>query len=110
MLTKRAFIFEINQYKHRIMCLASESSNALSMSIKGLVSLAGLLLQHGLKYVMFHHFQSDRLEGEFGVFRQLNGGNYYMSADHICNALKLQRIKLFSRIDVFDNVWHTESN
>ena len=92
------------------MCLTSETSNALSMSIKGLVSLAGLLLQHGLKYVMFRHFQSDRLEGEFGVFRQLNGGNYYMSADHVCNALKLQRIKLFSRIDVFDIAWHTESN
>ena len=39
-----------------------------------------------------------------GVFRQLNGSNYYMSADHACNALKLQRIKLFSRIDLFDTV------
>ena len=103
-------VTKTTQYKHRIMCLTSETSNALSMSINGLVSLAGLLLQHGLEYVMFRHFQSDRLEGEFGVFRQLNGGNYHMSVDHVCNALKLQRIKLFSRIDVLDTVWHTESN
>ena len=92
------------------MCLTSDTSSALVVTIRGLVSLAGELLQHrDLKYVIFRDYQSDRLEGEFGAFRQLNGGNYYMSADHVCNALKLQRIKLFSKIDVIDTVWHSES-
>ena len=59
---------------------------------------------------MFRNFQSDRLEGEFGVFRQLNGGNYYMLADRVCTALKFQRIKLFTKIDVMNHVWHAESN
>ena len=33
-----------------------------------------------------------------------------MSADHVCNALKLQRIKLFTKINVMDHVCHAESN
>ena len=41
----------------------------------------------------------ERLEGEFGIFRGLNGRNYYMSVEHCQNGLKLQRIKLFSRRD-----------
>lgn len=97
------------EYKHRVMCLTSDTSNGLSITIRGMVSLAKeLLMHHNLKYVMFRMYQSDRLEGEFGAFRQLNGGNYYMSADHVHNALKLQRIKLFAKIDTLDIVWHTE--
>ena len=81
------------------------------MTIRGLVSLGSQLLANSeMKYIMFRNFQSGRLEGEFGVFRQLNDGNYYMSAGNVCNALRLQRIKLFTKIDVMDHVWHAESN
>lgn len=41
----------------------------------------------------------ERLEGEFGIFRGSTGGDYYMSGDQVQNALKIQRIKLFSRLE-----------
>ena len=41
----------------------------------------------------------ERLEGEFGTFRGSPGGDYYMSGGQVQNALKLQRIKLFSRLE-----------
>ena len=59
---------------------------------------------------MTGEYQSDRLEGEFGIYRQLNGGNYYMSVEHVQNALKLQRIKLFSRLQCFEKLNHTEDD
>ena len=59
---------------------------------------------------MTGEYQSDRLEGEFGIYRQLNGGNYYMSAEHVQNCLKLQRIKLFSKLECFENMEHTEES
>ena len=45
----------------------------------------------------------------FGVLRQSNGGNYYMGTEQVCNALKLQRIKLFSKIDTLESIWHTDN-
>ena len=30
-----------------------------------------------------------------------------MGTDQICNALKLQRIKLFSKIDTLETIWHS---
>ena len=97
------------QYKHRVMCFTADTSSALNLTLQGLVSLAQKLLQSGQSYVMFKDSQSDRLEGEFGVLRQCNGGNYYMGVDQTYNALKLQRIKLFSKIDAIETVWHSES-
>ena len=95
-------------YKHRVMCLTADTSNALNIALTGLVSLAQKLLNKcGLPYVLFKNFQSDRLEGEFGVLRQADGGNYYMGTDQVCNALKLQRIKLFSKIDTLETTWHS---
>ena len=59
---------------------------------------------------MTGNFQSDRLEGEVGIYRQLNDGNYYISAEHVQNCLKLQRIKLFSRLNYFVKLDHTENS
>ena len=50
--------------------------------------------------------QSDRLEAEFGIYSQLNGGNFYMSSEQINNCLKLQRIKLFDRLGISETVVH----
>ena len=37
-------------------------------------------------------FQSDRLDGEFGIYRQSTNGCYYISLEQITNSLALQRL------------------
>ena len=83
------------KYTHRVMSLTADTSKALVITLRGLESLVKYLLSKNIKYIMLGDMQSDRIEGEFGAYRQLNGGNYYMSADHVQNALKLHRTKLF---------------
>ena len=101
---------ESSKYPGRVMCLTSQSSNALSVTIRGVVEATKTLLQKGLDYVLTGDINDERLEGEFGIFRGLNGGNYYMSAEHCQNALKLQRIKLFSRLEKDVFLEHTEND
>lgn len=92
------------------MYLTSQTSQALSLTLRGIVEVSKTLLRNGVDYVMTGDLNDERLEGEFGIFRGLNGGDYYMSGDQVQNALKLQRLKLFSLLegDVF--IEHTESN
>ena len=33
----------------------------------------------GFDYVLLREFQSDRIEGEFGIYRQSTGGNMFSS-------------------------------
>ena len=67
---------------------------------EGLIALIKLLLSKGFKYVLPGTFQSDRLEGEFGVYRQSAGGCYYISLQQIMNSLSLQRLKLFDKLEI----------
>ena len=39
-----------------------------------------MILGKSFKYVMTGEYQSDRLEGEFGIYRQLNGGRNILAA------------------------------
>ena len=94
---------------HRVMSLTADTSKVLVITLRGLESLVKYLLSKDIKYIMLGDMQSDRIEGELGAYRQLNGGNYYMSADHVENALKLHRIKLFSSLEVDDIVWHSQN-
>ena len=45
-------------------------------------------------------FQSNRLEADFGIYRQSSGGNYWISVEQIVSSMQLQRIKLFSRLSM----------
>ena len=38
-------------------------------------------------------------EGEFGIYREKAGGNYYISIDQVLNGLRVQRLKLFKKLD-----------
>ena len=58
----------------RVMCLTTDTSNALHLTLNGLVSLIKFLLKNGFSYVLPGNFQSDRLEGESGIYRQSAGG------------------------------------
>ena len=52
-----------------------------------------------MKYVLTGHIQSDRLEAEFGIYRQQSGGNYNISVQQVINSLRVQRIDLFNKLD-----------
>ena len=84
----------------RVKGLTSERANALHRTLVGIVDLIRTLLNQGYAYVLSGKLSSDRIEGEFGICRQSSGGNYLISADQVFNTLELQRIKLFSKLDI----------
>ena len=84
----------------RIRALTSDTANALHVSLNGLVELTTTLLERGMKYVCIGKLQSDNHEGEFGVFRQLSGGNYLISVEQVTSSLSLRRIKLYHKLNL----------
>ena len=94
----------LSPYSGRVMCLATDTSKALFCTLIGLVSLIKLLLLDGFSYVLAGNFQSDRLEGEFGIYRQSSGGCYYISMQQVMNSLSLQRLKLYHKLDITQSV------
>ena len=66
-------------YSDCVMCLTSDTGNALNRTLTGLLSLIKQFLNHGFSYVLPGNFQSDRLEKEFRIYRQSSGGWYYIS-------------------------------
>ena len=57
-------------------------------------------MRKNFSYVLLGHFQSDRIEGEFGVFRQSSVGNYYISYEQVLSSLTLRRLKLFDHLNL----------
>ena len=83
----------------RVMGLTCDTGNALHVTLNGLAALIPELLTK-MRYVLTAELQSDRLEGEFGIYRQSSGGNYHISALQVFNGLSFQRLKLFYKLDV----------
>ena len=96
----------LSPYSGRVMCLTTDTSKALFRTLIGLVFLIKLLLLDGFSYVLARNYQSDRLEGEFGIYRQFSGGffYYYISMQQIMNSLSLQRLKLYHKLDITQSV------
>ena len=84
----------------RRMVLSGETSNALHITLNGMISVCKELLEFGFKYVLPGIIQSDRIEKEFSIYRQGSGGNYLISVEEILNTLNLERLKLFSKLDI----------
>ena len=82
----------------RMKMLTVDTSEALALTLRGLVDLSKQLLTKGIQYITLGEFQSDRIEGEFGVWRQNAGSNYFISVDQVLSGLGLQRLKLFQRL------------
>ena len=83
----------------RVKSLTSDTSNALHLTLNGFCKLIPLLLNH-FSYVLPGKLQSDRIEGEFGIYRQQAGGNYHISVAEVYSGLHLQRLKLFSQLEI----------
>ena len=63
----------------RMHSLTADTSNVLHQTLAGLVALIKYKLDVGFKYVLPGKDQSDRIEAEFGIYRQSSGGNYCRS-------------------------------
>ena len=86
---------------YRVNGLTQETSNALHVTLLGMVDLIKTLLSlNHQKYVLPGKIQSDRIEAEFGKYRQSSDGNYMISTEQVFNSLRLQRLKLFSKLDI----------
>ena len=82
------------------MYLTVNTSEALFITLNEISSLIKLLLSKGFSYVLPGSYHSDRLEDEYGIFRQSAGGCYYLSFQQIVNSLALQRLKLFDQLEI----------
>ena len=84
--------------------LKKKYDNMLIQTTRGIIHLCSYLLQTGLKYVLFREIQSDRIEGEFAVYRQSSGANSYMSSVDVTSAIR-RRLTRFaaSFLESLDN-------
>ena len=94
----------------RVTGLTSDTSNALHLTLLGMCSIVNKLLSKGMKFVLTGHIQSDRLEAEFGIYRQQSGGNYNISVQQVINSLRVQRIDLFNQLDAKGSNVHLANN
>ena len=85
---------------HRVKCLTSDTANALHQTLHAIVDITKNLLRAGHPYVLPGKIQSDRLEGEFGIFRGGSGGNYYIAYEQVLYSLSLQRLKLYDKLEI----------
>lgn len=56
------------------------------------------LLNNACLYVLFIEFQGDPTEEEFGIYQQQSGENFYISVDQVLPSLRLQHLKLFTKL------------
>ena len=70
-LEKMASMFEkmdptLSKYPGRVMCLTSQTSDALSRTIRGVIAVIKTLLQNGIDYVLTEDINDERLKGSLG--------------------------------------------
>ena len=59
-----------------------------------------LIRDKEFKYVLLGTFQSDPIEGDYGVFRGDSGGNMYIALEQILSSMTLRLIKLFDKLNM----------
>lgn len=77
------------QGKKRVKCFTHDTKKALVHTMEGLMAVCAYLIEHAqFDYVVLRELQSDRLEGEFGVYRQSTGANNFMTCGDVFIANK----------------------
>ena len=98
-------------YTHRVRSLTDDTSNALFLTLTGIVHMTKMFLEKfHIDYVLLGQFQSDPIEGAYGGFRQGSGGNYHISYEQIISSMTLQRLKLFDTLDMPYSNEHTQDS
>jgi hypothetical protein len=83
---------------NRRKSLTAETKAAFIQTLNGLCSLTRRLLGEGYTEILLGIFQSDDLEGEFGVYRQLWGGCYFIAVEQVLASASFRRLKLYESI------------
>ena len=87
--------------KVRKTTLTKETRSSLIQTLDGIVDLSETLLQdQNVEYILLGNLQSDDLEGEFGIYRQMFGGLYKISYEQILIAAKFRILSLFHTLEV----------
>ena len=95
----------------RILTLTADTDKALNVTLEGMCALLPKLLSlDGMKYVLTGDLQSDRIEAEFGIYRQQSGGNYNISVQQVLNSLGVQRLKLYRKLEFEHSDNHVEKS
>lgn len=79
---------ESGQGATRIQCLTNDTKKALVQTTEGMIALCKHLFTIGFDYVLLREIQSDRIEGEFSVYRQSTGGNAFMTTGDVSSAFR----------------------
>ena len=82
--------------KDRIKCLTHDTKRALLQTTQCKISLCQYLLQNGFSYVLLREIQSDRIEGEFSVYRQSTGSNSFMTCADVMHSFKRRLVRYAS--------------
>ena len=99
-MAKTFKLMDASKKGDRVKCLTSETANALHQTLHAIVDITKNMLRAGHPYVLPGKIQSDRLEGEFGIFRGGSGGNYYIAYEQVLYSLSLQRLKLYDKLEI----------
>ena len=84
----------------RVKGLTGDTANAFHRTLHAMVYIIKKLLDLGFDYVLPGKIQSDRLEGEFGIYRCSSGGDYFITCEQVVNSLSMQRLKLYNKLDI----------
>lgn len=79
----------------RIQMLTHDTKKALLQTTAGQIKVCKYLFELGFEYVLLRELQSDRIEGEFSVYRQSTGANAFMTAGDVLSSYK-QRLSKFA--------------
>ena len=77
----------------RVSMLTHDTKKALVQTTAGQLAVCSHLFDLGFKYVLLRDLQSDRIEGEFSVYRQSTGANTFMTASDVLNSFKRRLTK-----------------
>ena len=91
--------------------LSTQTSSALTRTLRGQASLLEDLLSEGYKFVLTARLQSDPLERRFGQYRQMSGGRFLVSLKDTTCSEKILKIKslLKAGVDLDESV-RTDTN
>jgi len=79
---------------NRKECLTHDTKNALVQTMRGLIAVCHYLLtKENFQYILLRELQSDRLEGEFSVYRQSTGANSFMTTGEVFSSCKRRLIR-----------------
>ena len=73
--------------------ISGQTFTSISFSCRSMADIIEhLLITESYDYVLTYTFQSDCIEGMFGIFRQSNGGSFHLSHDEVLASAKKIRV------------------